>query len=173
MDELRAVKQYLVENLYKGFIEASQASFTAPILFVQKSDGVLWFYIDYQKLNDLTYKDQYPLPLIEETLVRLSKAQVFMKLDIRQAFYRIHIDPDSEELTTFRTRYRAYKYKVMPFGLTNGPAMYQRFINNVLFNYLDDFYTVYLDDILIYSENELDHQEHVYKVLLQLCKAGL
>ena len=105
----------------------------------------------------MTRKDQYPLPLIEETLARLSKARIFTKLDIRQAFHRIRIHPDSEELTTFRTRYGAYKCKVMPFGLTNGPATYQRFMNDVLFDYLDDFCTAYLDDILIYSENELDH----------------
>ena len=121
----------------------------------------------------MTRKDQYPLPLIEETLARLSKARIFIKLDIRQAFHRIRIHPDSEELTTFRTRYGAYKCKVMPFGLTNGPATYQRFMNDVLFDYLDDFYTAYLDDILIYSENELDHQEHVRKVLLRLREAGL
>jgi len=172
-DELRAVKQYLVENLHKGFIEASQAPFAAPILFIKKSDGSLRFCIDYRKLNNLTRKDQYPLPLIEETLARLGKARIFTKLDIRQAFHRIRVDPDSEELTTFRTRYGAYKCKVMPFGLTNGPATYQRFMNDVLFDYLDDFCTAYLDDILIYSENELDHQEHVRKVLLRLREAGL
>ena len=172
-DELRAVKQYLIENLHKGFIEASQAPFAAPILFVKKHDGSLRFCIDYRKLNSLTRKDQYPLPLIEETLARLSKARIFTKLDIRQAFHRIRIHPDSEELTTFRTRYGAYKCKVMPFGLTNGPATYQRFMNDVLFDYLDDFCTAYLDDILIYSENELDHQEHVRKVLLRLREAGL
>jgi len=172
-DELRAVKQYLVENLHKGFIEASQAPFAAPILFVKKADGSLRFCIDYRKLNTLTRKDQYPLPLIEETLARLRRARVFTKLDIRQAFHRIRVDPDSEELTTFRTRYGAYKCKVMPFGLTNGPATYQRFMNDVLFDYLDNFCTAYLDDILIYSENELDHQEHVRKVLLRLREAGL
>jgi hypothetical protein len=172
-DELRAVKQYLVENLHKGFIEASQAPFAAPILFVKKSDGSLRFCIDYRKLNDLTRKDQYPLPLIEETLARLGKARIFTKLDIRQAFHRIRIDLESKELTTFRTRYGAYKCKVMPFGLTNRPATYQRFMNDVLFDYLDDFCTAYLDDILIYSENELDHQEHVRKVLLRLREAGL
>jgi len=172
-DELRAVKQYLVENLHKGFIEASQAPFAAPILFVKKADGSLRFCIDYRKLNTLTRKDQYPLPLLEETLARLRRARVFTKLDIRQAFHRIRVDPDSEELTTFRTRYGAYKCKVMPFGLTNGPATYQRFMNDVLFDYLDNFCTAYLDDILIYSENELDHQEHVRKVLLRLREAGL
>ena len=81
--------------------------------------------------------------------------------------------PDSEELTTFRTRYRLYKYRVLPFGLTNGPAAYQRYMNTVLFDYLDDFCTAYLDDILIYSDNELEHEEQVHKVLLWLHKAGL
>jgi len=61
----------------------------------------------------------------------------------------------------------------MPFGLTNGPATYQRYINDVLFDYLDDFYTTYLDDILIYSENELEHDEHIHKVLERLRKARL
>ena len=80
---------------------------------------------------------------------------------------------DSEEMTTFRTRYGSYKCKVLPFGLTNGPATYQRYMNDVLFEYLDDFCTAYLDDILIYSENQAEHEEHVKKVLEKLRKAGL
>ena len=81
--------------------------------------------------------------------------------------------PDSEEMTTFRTRYGSYRCKVLPFGLTNGPATYQRYMNDVLFEYLDDFCTAYLDDILIYSENEAEHAEHVRKVLERLRQAGL
>jgi hypothetical protein len=129
--------------------------------------------VDYRKLNQLIKKDQHPLPLIDETLARISQAKIFTKLDIRQAFHHLRIHPDSEELTTFRTRYGSYKYKVLPFGLTNGPAAYQRYMNTVLFDYLDDFCTIYLDDILIYSDNELEHEEHVRKVLLRLRKAGL
>ena len=83
------------------------------------------------------------------------------------------MDPESEELTTFRTRYGSYKCKVLPFGLTNGPATYQRYMNDVLFDYLDDFCTAYLDDILIYSDNELNHDAHVHKVLQRLQDAGL
>ena len=83
------------------------------------------------------------------------------------------MDPASEELTTFRTRYRAYKYQVLPFGLTNGPATYQRYINEVLFDYLDNFCTVYLDNILIYSNNILEHKRHVKLVLERLRAAGL
>jgi hypothetical protein len=122
--ELETVKQYLVDNLNKGFIEPSQAPFAAPVLFVKKANGSLRFCIDFRKLNQITRKDRYPLPLIDETLARISKAKIFTKLDIRQAFHRIRIDPQSEELTTFRTRYGSYKCKVLPFGLTNGPATY-------------------------------------------------
>jgi len=75
------------------------------------------------------------------------------------------MDPRLEDLTIFRTRYRIYKYKVLPFGLTNGLAIYQRYINDILFNYLNDFYTAYLDNIIIYFKNKLEHEEHVYKVL--------
>jgi hypothetical protein len=131
-EELEIVKKYLVENLDKGFIEPSHA-YAAPILFVKKADGSLRFYIDFRKLNLLTKKDRYPLPLIDETLARIERAKLFTKLDIRQAFHRIRMHPDSEELTTFRTRFiRAYRCKVLPFGLTNGPATYQRYINDVL-----------------------------------------
>lgn len=172
-EELEVVKKYLVENLDKGFIEPSQAPFAAPVLFVKKPDGSLRFCIDYRKLNLLTKKDRYPLPLIDETLARIGRAKLFTKLDIRQAFHRIRIHPDSEELTTFRTRFGAYKCKVLPFGLTNGPATYQRYMNDVLFDYLDDFCTAYLDDILIYSDNELEHEHHVKKVLERLRNAGL
>ena len=83
------------------------------------------------------------------------------------------MDPSSKDLTTFRTRYGVYKYKVLLFGLTNGPATYQRYINDVLFDYLDVFCIAYLDDILIYSSNKLEHEEHVKKVLIQLREAGL
>src|SRR6266536_2720759 len=146
--ELEVVKKYLVENLDKGFIESSQALFTAPVLFTKKPDRSLCFYIVFRKLNLLTKKDQYLLPLIDETLAQIGRAKLFTKLDIQQAFYCICIHLDSEELTTFRTQFKAYKYKVLPFGLTNGLSTYQRYMNDVLFDYLDDFCTTYLDDIL-------------------------
>ena len=111
--------------------------------------------------------------MIDETLARLSKAKLFTKLDIRQAFHRIRMDPASKELTTFRTRYGTYKYKVLPFGLTNGPATYQRYINSILLDYLDNFCTIYLDDILIYFDNEAEYELYVIIVLQRLRDAGL
>src|SRR6266487_6612701 len=80
--ELEIVKQYLIDNLHKGFIAPSQAPFVAPVLFVRKPNGSLRFCIDFRKLNQLTRKDQYPIPLIDETLARISRAKIFTKLDI-------------------------------------------------------------------------------------------
>ncbi len=81
--------------------------------------------------------------------------------------------PDSKELIMFRTRYGAYKCKVLPFGLTNRPATYQRYMNDILFDYLDIFYMAYLDDILIYSKDLLEHEIYIKQVLDQLKAAGL
>ena len=103
----------------------------------------------------------------------MHRAKVFTKLDIWQAFHRIRMDEASEELTAFRTRYGSYQYKVMPFGLCNGPATFQRFINEVLFDILDDFCTAYADDILIYSDDPSQHEGHVKEVLARLRAAGL
>jgi hypothetical protein len=173
VEELEAMKQYVYENLHKGFITPGTAPYASPILFARKSNGGLRFCVDYRKLNAITKKNRYPLPLIDETLTRLSRAKFFTKFDIRQAFHKIRMHPDSEDLTTFRTRYGSYKYKVVPFGLTNGPATFQRYINDVFLDCLDDFLTAYLDDLLIYSENERDHEIHVKKVLTRLREAGL
>jgi hypothetical protein len=158
LEELQTIKKYITDNLQKGFIALSSALFAALILFARKGNSSLRFCIDFQKLNLITRKDRYPLPLIDETLARLGKARIFTKLDIRQVFHRIRIHPDSEDLKIFRTQYGTYKIKVVPFGLTNSPATYQCYMNDVLFDYLDDFCTAYLDDILIYSENELEHE---------------
>ena len=163
--ELEEVRKYLIKNLKKGYITLSDSPFASPVLFVKKKDGSLRFYVNYRRLNAISKKDRYPLPLIKETLTRISKAKIFTKIDIRQTFHRIRMDLNSEMLTTFRTRYGSYNYRVLPFGLSNGPSTYQRYINDVLFDYLNVFYTAYLNDILIYSDNELEYQKYVRKVL--------
>jgi len=98
-------------------------------------------------------------------LTRLLRAKIFTKLDIQQAFYHIRLKEEVEELTTFYIRYGLYKYYIIPFGLCNGPTSFQRFINNVLFNYLDDFCTAYIDDILIYLDDPLEYEVYIKKVL--------
>ena len=144
-----------------------------PILFVKKPGGGIRFCVDYKRLNAITKKDRYPIPLIEETLAQLEDAKYFTKIDIRQAFYRIRMSEDSEELTTFLTRFGAFKYLVMPFGLCNGPASWQHLINDTLFDFLHCFVQAYLDDIFIYSKTLKEHHSHVRQVLQQLQKARL
>ena len=121
LEQLELVKAYLEDHLKKGFIVPSDAPYASPVLFAKKPEGGWRFCVDYRKLNAITKKDRYPLPLIEETLARLARVKVFTKLDVRQAFYRIRMKESVEDLTTFRTRYGSYKYKVLPFGLCNGP----------------------------------------------------
>lgn len=172
--ELLLVKKYLQEHLDKGFIESSTAPYASPILFARKPGGGLRFCVDYRKLNATTKKNRYPIPLIAETIARLSKAKWITKIDIRHAFNRIRMhSKEDEDLTTFRTKYGTYKYLVMPFGLTNGPSTFQNFMNDTLMDYLDEFVVAYLDDILIYSNNKKEHTRHVRRVLQRLREAGI
>ena len=172
-EKLDIVKRYLDSHLAKGFIQASSASYFSPVFFVKKPGGGIRFCIDYRRLNAITKKDRYPIPLIEETLAQLEGAKYFTKIDIRQAFYRIRMSEDSEELTTFLTRFGAFKYLVMPFGLCNGPASWQHLINDTLFDFLHRFVQAYLDNILIYSKTLKEHHSHVRQVLQRLREAGL
>ena len=171
--QLEFVKKFLKEHLKKGFIKASSAPCSSPILLAEKPGGGIRFCVDYWKLNELTKKDAYPLLLIAETIARLKKAVIFMKLDIRQAFHKLRMAVESEDATTFASRFGAYKWKVMPFGLTGGPASWQHFINDLLWEYLNEFCTAYLDNILIYSSSMKEHRQHVQKVLTKLRKAGI
>jgi transposase InsO family protein len=172
-NELLVLRKYLDENLSKGFIRASKSPVSSPVIFVRKPNGGLRFCVDYRKLNELTIKSRYPIPLIQETLARLSQAKYYTKLDIISAFNRIRVREGDEWLTSFRTRYGQFEYLVTPFGLTNAPATFQHYVNDTLRPFLDQFCTAYIDDILIYSTNLKDHQEHIKKVLAVLRTAGL
>ncbi|KAI0993514.1 hypothetical protein K3495_g14670, partial [Podosphaera aphanis] len=173
-DELLVLRKTLTELLDKGFIRVSNSPEAAPVLFVKKPGGGLRFCVDYRGLNRITRKDRYPLPLIYETLRNISKAKWFTKLDVIAAFHKIRIAEGDEWKTAFRTRYGLYEWLVTPFGLANAPSTFQKYINWTLREYLDNFCSAYVDDILIYSsESKLEHQEHVRKVLQRLRAAGL
>jgi len=172
--ELLVLRKTLTELLDKNFIRASCSPAAAPVLFAKKPGGGLRFCVDYRALNTLTQKDRYPLPLIKETLSSLSKAKWFTKLDIIAAFHKIRIAEGEEWKTAFRTRYGLFEWLVTPFGLTGAPATFQRYINWVLREYLDEFCSAYIDDILIFSDGSLtDHRNKVKKVLQRLREAGL
>ena len=172
-NKLKVLQDYLADNLAKGFIRASTSPLGVPILFVKKKDGTLQLCINYRGLNHLTRKNCYPLHLINEALNRLVSAKLYTKLDIRSAYNLIQIKEGDEWKTAFQTCYGHFEYHVMPFRLVNTPAMFQGYINRVLHDCLDVTCLAYLDDILIFSEDEVEHMEHVREVLCHLGKAGL
>lgn len=171
--ELFTLKEYLEEELRKGNIRESTSPAGFPVMFVPKKNGKLRLVVDYRRLNALTIKDRTPLPLITELKDRLRGKQIFTALDLKGAYNLIRIKEGDEWKTAFRTKFGLYEYLVMPFGLTNAPATFQRMINNVLRQYLDVFVVCYLDDILIFSDTEDEHKEHVHKVLKALQDANL
>ena len=122
--ELAALKEFLEENLAKGFIRESKSPAGAPILFASKKDSSLRLYIDYRGLNSITIKNQYPLPLITKIMDRVTGARYFSKVDLKDAYYRIRIKAGDEWKTAFWTRYGHYEFLVVPFGLTNAPATF-------------------------------------------------
>ena len=166
--ELEVLRQYLQENLEKGFIRPSKSPAGAPILFVPKKDGGLRLCVDYRGLNAVTVKNRYPLPLIGEIMDRVNGAKWFSKIDLKDAYHKIRIQPGDEWKTAFRTRYGHFEYMVMPFGLTNAPATFQGYINQALRGLVDDFCIVYLDDILIFSKTREEHTQHLQHVCQRL-----
>jgi hypothetical protein len=124
--------------------------------------------VDYRALNLGTVKNRYPLPLISELLDGVREAQIFTKLDLRNAYHLIRIKEGDKYKTAFRTRYSQFEYRVMAFGLTNAPAAFQAYIDDCLRPYIDELAVCYLDDILIYSTYEKEHEEHVRNVLQRL-----
>jgi hypothetical protein len=145
----------------KGFIQQSSSPFAAPLLFPKKPGGELRFCIDYRYINCKTIKNQYPLPIIQETLNLLGKAKKYTKLDVRGAYNLLRVKEAGEHKLACRTRYRLYAPTVVQFGPTNAPADFQGYINNAIREALDDFASAYLDDVLIYSNSEEEHVGHV------------
>ena len=151
--ELKTLKTYIETHLKTGFIQPSKSSAGAPILFDKKSEGNLWLFVNYRGLNNLTINNQYPLPLIGESLDWLGRAKRFTQLDLTSAYHQIRIREGDEWKMAFRTRYGYFKYQGMSFGLSNALASFQGYINKILAEKLDIFVIVYLDDILIYTED--------------------
>jgi transposase InsO family protein len=171
--ELDELKLQLNEMVNKGWITSSDSPWSSPVLFVKKKNGKLRLCVDYRRLNSVTKSDRYPIPRIDDNLDRLSHCSYFSVLDLTSGFHQMRMDPDSEEYTAFSTRYGQYKYKVMPFGLKNAPSSFQRMMNLVLKEYIDNFCVVYIDDILIFSKTKEQHAKHVELILERLRKYGL
>jgi Reverse transcriptase (RNA-dependent DNA polymerase)/RNase H-like domain found in reverse transcriptase len=167
------MRKELDKLLKNGSIEPSLSPFGAPVIFIKKKDGDLRMCIDYRALNNITIKNRFPIPLIDDLTDRLHGAAWFTKIDLRSGYNQVRIHEEDVEKTAFRTRYGHYQYRVMPFGLTNAPATFQALVQDILRPLLDKSVIVYIDDILIYSKNEEEHQRHIRQVLEILRKHQL
>uniref|UniRef100_A0A8C6M778 Gypsy retrotransposon integrase-like protein 1 n=1 Tax=Nothobranchius furzeri TaxID=105023 RepID=A0A8C6M778_NOTFU len=167
------MRQYITEALANGIIRPSTSPLGAGFSFVAKKDGSLRPCIDYRGLNQITVKDKYPLPLLSSTFEPVQDATVFTRLDLRNAYHLVRVRQGDEWKTAFKTPLGHFEYLVMPFGLTNAPAVFQRLVNSVLGDYINDFVTVYLDDILIFSRSMAQHKRHVRMVLHRLLENRL
>ncbi|KAL4018234.1 hypothetical protein IC575_021824 [Cucumis melo] len=166
--ELKELKVQLQELLDKGFIRPSVSPWGAPVLFVKKKDGSMRLCIDYRELNKVTVKNRYPLPRIDDLFDQLQGATVFSKIDLRSGYHQLRIKDEDVPKTAFRSRYGHYEFIVMSFGLTNAPAVFMDLMNRVFREFLDTFVIVFIDDILIYSKTEAEHEEHLRMVLQTL-----
>nr|GEX05653.1 putative reverse transcriptase domain-containing protein [Tanacetum cinerariifolium] len=139
------------------------------VLFVKKKDKSFRMCIDYREFNKLTVKNRYPLPRIDDLFDQLQGLSVYSKIDLRLGYHQLRGREEDIPKTAFWTRYGHYEFQVMPFGLTNVPAIFMNLMNRVCKLYLDKFMIVFINDILIYSKNKEEHEEHL-KIILELLK---
>jgi hypothetical protein len=132
---------------------------------VEKKDITKMMCIDYRALNEVTIKNKYPLAKIEDLFDQMRGADMFSKIDLMLGYHQLRIRPLDIPKTTFITKYGLYVYTVMSFGLTNAPAFFMNLMNSVFMDYLDNFMVVFIDDILIYSQSEEEHVDHLKMVL--------
>ena len=133
---------------------------------MRRKDDTLQMCIDYQQINKVTVKNKYPLPRIEDLFDKLKGASVFSKIDLRSRYYQLRVKEVNVPKTAFRTRYGHYEFLVMPFGLTNAPTAFMDLMNRVFQPYVDMFVVVFIDDILVYSKDAHEHEQHL-KIVLQ------
>jgi hypothetical protein len=166
--DLAELKKQIEELLSKGFIRPSSSPWGAPTLFVDKKDGSRRLCIDYRSLNEVTIKNKYPLPRIEDLFDQMRGAKAFSKIDLRSGYHQLKIRVEDIPKTAFTSRYGLYEFTVMSFGLTNAPAYFMYLMNKVFMEYLDKFVVVFIDDILVFSRSEEEHEEHLRLVLQKL-----
>ncbi|KAF8760860.1 hypothetical protein RHS01_01292 [Rhizoctonia solani] len=175
--ESATLKDWLRDELKAGKIRPSKSSISSPVMFIPKKDGSRCLVVDYQRLNNRTKKNVYPLPRPDDLMAQLRGAKIFTKLDLRWGYNNVRVKEGDEWKTAFHTKYGLYESLVMTFGLTNAPAAFQHFMNELFKDLLDVCVIIYLDDILIYSKDDATHTNHVHEVLKRLmdnqlfCKA--
>ena len=165
--------EYVKAGILSGQLTISQSPYGSMALVVRKKDGTNRVVVDFRALNDITVKNKYPLPLMDELFDRVHGACFFTKLDLRSGFHQIKIHPDDREKTAFRTRFGSYEYTVLPMGLCNAPGTFMQLMNETFRDMLDRCVLVFLDDILIFSKTKAEHLQHLREVFERLRKQKL
>ena len=171
--DLAVFEEYTRTMIEAGQLRVSTSPFGAMALIVRKKDGTARVVIDYRGLNEITIKNKYPLPLMDEMFDRVHGAKFFTKIDLRSGFHQIRIDDADCEKTAFRTRYGSFEYRVLPMGLCNAPGTFMQLMNDTFRDLLDKSVLVFLDDILVFSRTLEEHTAHVREVLDRLRKQQL
>ncbi len=171
--EMDALNEQIPELLEKGFIRPSVSPYGAPILFVRKKDGALRMCVDFRPLNNITIKNKYPLPFIDDLLEQAAGCMYFSKIDLRQGYYQVKISPEDIPKTAFQTRLGHFEWVVLPLGLTNAPATFMGMMNHVFHDFIGKFLAVYLNDLLIFSRSAEEHLEHLEQVSGSFTRMGV
>lgn len=168
----KIIDQAIDEMLEADIIQRSRSPWSFPVVIVPKKDGSKRFCVDFRKLNLVTKKNSWPLPMIDDLISVLNKAKYFTSLDLKSGYWQIALDPKDQEKTAFSTFRGLHEFKVMPFGLSNAPALFQELMSIVLEG-LGHFSVCYLDDILLFSESLEEHKKHIEITFDRLRKHGL
>ena len=166
----REVETNLDAMVKNGVVTSSTSPWSSPIVLVKKKDGITRFCVDYRKLNDVTRKDAYPLPRIDETLDALGGAAYFSTMDLASGYWQVEVDPSDRDKTAFKG---LFEFRVMPFGLTGAPNTFQRLMDSVLSGLQFETCLVYLDDIIVFSSTFDEHIARPRQVLSRLRESGL
>jgi len=159
--------------LQAGVIEPCSSPWSSNVVLAKKADGSLRFCVDYRKLNDLTYKDSFPLPRIDTCLDALGDSMYFSTMDLRSGFWQVAIDPCDADKTAFVTRKGQFRFKVLSFGLANSPSIFQRLMTMALAGLHWDICLVYIDDIIVMGRSFEEHLRNVGQVFQRLRLANL
>ncbi|UYV71389.1 hypothetical protein LAZ67_8002928, partial [Cordylochernes scorpioides] len=171
--EREIIKEQIDEMLRDGIIRPSSSPWSFPVILVKKRDGKYRFCVDYRKLNDVTVKDVYPIPRIDEVLDTLQGSKYFSVIDLKSGYWQVEVEEKDKEKTAFTTAHGLYEFNVMPFGLCNAPATFERNMENMLGNLRWQICLCYLDDVIIYSSDFSTHLKRIEAVLKCFREANL
>ena len=167
------IDRQVEDMLQKGIVQESVSPWSSPVVLVKKKDGSFRFCVDFRRVNRVTRKDSFPMPLVSETLDALSGTKYFSTLDLKSGYWQISMHPNSREKTAFATHNGLYEFLVMPFGLTNSGASFQRLMGHILRGLEYRFALIYIDDIIIFSKSVEEHLSHLEEVFKRLRGANV